>query len=76
MNKLINTAWCLTAVGVLICAFMFGREYQLNRFQELMGKVSQERYCTSDYYISNGSEWADFDGYCLDYTNKRGANND
>lgn len=67
MSKFIFVIYAVASVVVIACAFMFGREYQANRFLMLTSKVSQERFCTSKYYILNRDSWADMDSYCFDY---------
>lgn len=67
MNKFIFVLYAVAAIVVIACAFMFGREYQVNRFLMITSKVSQERFCTSKYYLSNRDGWSSMDSYCFDY---------
>ena len=65
-----NVIWSVVALAVIANAFVFGREYQVNRFLALTGKIDQERFCTSSYYIAKKDEWTDMDDYCASYNNK------
>ncbi len=68
MDKYTYTALSVAAAAILFSIFMFGREYQLYRMAGLMDEASKMRFCTSEYYIANKSNWTDMDSYCLEYT--------
>jgi len=77
MNKLTYILCASCIASVALCAFMYGREYQILRINLFIDKVDQESYCTSNFYKSNKDGMADFDGYCLDYNNRdKGENNE